>query len=74
MSQASSKEVVASSWNRDVRLSSQLQAMADVLKNWNKTVFGNIFYKKRKIEDKIRGIQRVMDSNSSDFLFNLEKE
>lgn len=48
--------------------------MATVLRDWNKSVFGKVFYKKRKLENRISGLQRTMDSNSSEFCLNLEKE
>lgn len=41
--------------------------------NWNRTTFGNIFYRKKKILDRLVGIQKCSNYPSSYFLQNLEK-
>ncbi|KAF5931671.1 hypothetical protein HYC85_027842 [Camellia sinensis] len=40
---------------------------------WNKTSFGNIFLKKRRLERRLLGVQKALDNQSYSFLLELEK-
>lgn len=48
--------------------------MARNLGDWNKSVFANIFYKKRVLTNKIKGVQKALHNRQSTFLINLERE
>lgn len=37
-------------------------------------MFGNIFYRKRKLENHIRGVQRALECRSLEELVSLEKD
>lgn len=51
-----------------------IEGMARVLHDWSSNIFGSIFKWKRNMSNRIRGVQRELESRSSDFLINLEKE
>ena len=48
-------------------------AFTKVVSIWNKDVFGNIFWKKRNLAARLRGIQCSLASCPNDFLVTLEK-
>lgn len=48
------------------------KSLTAALKNWNDNVFGNIFKRKRKLLNRLAGIQNCMDRGTNPFLLNLE--
>jgi|UniRef100_A0A3N7EKX2 hypothetical protein len=42
------------------------------LKEWNPKVFGNIFYRKKKCLQYLRGIQKALNGGRNQFLHRLE--
>lgn len=43
------------------------------LHTWNKNTFGNILHQKRRIQDRMLGIQKSLDRNQDPQLLQLEK-
>ncbi|OMO54729.1 Endonuclease/exonuclease/phosphatase [Corchorus olitorius] len=56
-------------WSYDARCEEKLKITRNELKHWNKTVFGNIHQKKRKLEEELEEIQINIDQQG-----NIEKE
>ncbi|OMO65780.1 reverse transcriptase [Corchorus capsularis] len=64
-----------SSWeNHDAPIQSKLTKFAEVVKKWNKSSFGNIFQKKKRLLARLRGIQKARCNGENPFLVALEKE
>ena len=63
---------VNGSWNKRANF---LEAVADFTKQtrqWNKEIFGNIIYRKRKLLTRIGGIQRILETSLIIALLNLK--
>lgn len=43
-------------------------------RKWNKEVFGNIFWKKRRLVARLLGIQKALVKNPNAFLLNLQDQ
>nr|POE97400.1 hypothetical protein CFP56_31090 [Quercus suber] len=61
-------------WLEHYELDANLQNFTEVVKIWNKEVFGNIFQRKARIEARLNGIQKALANGPSSFLLNLEKQ
>ncbi|XP_056692109.1 uncharacterized protein [Spinacia oleracea] len=44
------------------------------IKNWNQNVFGNLYYKRKRLLARINGIQLALANKYSGFLVNLERD
>ena len=66
--------VVSEAWNRSLSLQEAIDRFAKKAIDWNKTHFGNIFEKKRRILARLNGIQKAMANRPSHSLVVLEKE
>lgn len=51
----------------------QLKEFQGVLKDWNREIFGNIFYQKKKLLKKLRDIDRRLLHGWNDHLLNSQK-
>ncbi|KAF7826637.1 reverse transcriptase [Senna tora] len=58
------------SWQANPPLFLNLPDFTSKIKNWNKKDFGDLFYRKRKILNRLEGIQRI--NNPCQFLASLE--
>ncbi|KAJ7982509.1 Ribonuclease H [Quillaja saponaria] len=60
--------------HRDGHVTDSLSIFTDVLKNWNHTVFGNIFRRKRQLMARLKGIQTALCKSVNYFLLDLKKD
>ncbi|CAL1363580.1 unnamed protein product [Linum trigynum] len=65
-------QVVEGGWDHQASLPAALEKMATNLNHWNKTSFGSIFHKKRRLMARIHGIQEKMATSFSLGLFKLQ--
>ncbi|XP_074287844.1 uncharacterized protein LOC141612999 [Silene latifolia] len=65
-------EFIASNWDSNNNLVSQLSELSEKLQHWNGTVFGNIFRKKRVLMARIGGCQRELSQGRQGHLIKLE--
>ncbi|GAU49878.1 hypothetical protein TSUD_408170 [Trifolium subterraneum] len=68
------KYFLNSNWEKDTNIVQSLHNLPIQLKKWNKDTFGDIFKRKKKILDRLDGIQNSSNYGHSIFLENLEKE
>ncbi|XP_020412737.1 uncharacterized protein LOC109947231 [Prunus persica] len=67
-------EFIKAEWkNLEGSVSSKLDNLIPLLREWNTQVFGQIFQKKKRILARLQGIQRSLCKGFSPFLSNLEK-
>lgn len=64
--------LVSQAWNFSSSLNSNLASLSSTLSNWKKNVFGNVFRDKRRLMNRINGIQRSRDYGINPFLDRLE--
>ncbi|XP_013607689.1 PREDICTED: uncharacterized protein LOC106314355 [Brassica oleracea var. oleracea] len=62
------KELLAASWNGEMRTPEALVALKAKLKKWNKEIFGDVKQQKEKLISDIRGIQEELERNPTDDL------
>lgn len=74
MNHSSLRDTVLAAWRQEATVGENLNKIASVLEVWNKEVFGNIFQRKRRLANRIRGVQRALEVSDSNFLLNLEKD
>lgn len=67
-------DFVRDNWNSCIDWKPRVKNFTDKIKVWNKEVFGHIERKKRRILNRLRGIQGISDLHGNRFLLNLEKE
>ncbi|XP_019153844.1 PREDICTED: uncharacterized protein LOC109150389 [Ipomoea nil] len=66
------QEVVHDTWNGGLDLRSNLHGLASTLSGWNRTVFGNIHFRKNSLLARIGGVQRMLATRQHRGLFKLE--
>lgn len=44
------------------------------MKEWNKNFFRNLFYQKKRVIAKLKGVQLALSRNANDFLVGLKKD
>ncbi|KAI9124767.1 hypothetical protein K1719_004094 [Acacia pycnantha] len=67
-------EVMNRQWLNNVDAHVNLVSLKQELIRWNKEVFGKIEVRKRRLLNRLMGIQRSIDRRSNPFLVNLEME
>lgn len=66
--------VVKESWSNSTNsYTNCVSDFKDRVSLWNKTTFGNIFLRKKRLAARILGVQKSLDSVSNSFLLDLEK-
>lgn len=65
--------VVQRAWNNSSDIVTSLQNVSTDSIIFNKEVFGNIYLRKRKLENRLRGIQRELERVDLAQLLNLQK-
>lgn len=55
-------KIFRENWQSNLGFVDALTDVSDKLHDWNKQVFGNIFYKKQKLFNKLARIQRALES------------
>ena len=68
------EEFLTRKWHSLYPLMLNLRHLASDLTLWNKDVFGNLYARKRKLWNRIVGIQRLLGAGSSRHLLNLERK
>jgi len=43
-------------------------------KEWNKNIFKNLFYRKKRVIARLKGVQLALSRNANDFLVGLNKD
>ncbi|XP_072074464.1 uncharacterized protein [Arachis hypogaea] len=66
--------VIKSAWNNEYDFPVALNNLTESLKKWNNETFGNIFRKKRRLLNRIQGIQKSRLYGRNKFLDGLEKD
>ncbi|XVF24387.1 hypothetical protein REPUB_Repub13aG0123500 [Reevesia pubescens] len=61
-------------WRKDESLHENLKAFMPAIKEWNTSVFGNIFTRKKKLLARLEGVQRNLEIRPNKFLYKLENE
>lgn len=74
MSRPLFEKFLADNWASDLSLSTNLSKFTEALKVWNKEVFGNIFYRKSRVEARLAGIQKALANGPSAHLLALERQ
>lgn len=68
------EEFVKSNWNPQDPLMRNLQCLASKLTSWNREVFGNLYTRKRRLWNRITGIQRSLVAGSPRHILKLERK
>ncbi|XP_019178992.1 PREDICTED: uncharacterized protein LOC109174182 [Ipomoea nil] len=66
--------LVQRSWDTGRGLTDNIQKISHDLSDWNKTIFGNIFKRKKVLLSRLGGIQRILASTYHRGLCKLEKK
>ena len=66
--------MVANAWRNSALLPVAIENFAKGAATWNRSHFGNIFVKKKKLMSRLNGIQQALASRPSIFLVELEKK
>lgn len=74
MSHGQFADIVQQSWVKGAEVVSSIHELTSSLKTWNKEVFGNIFYWKKRVLARLQGIQKHLNGSNQPFLRRLEKE
>ncbi|KAI9081491.1 hypothetical protein K1719_036512 [Acacia pycnantha] len=67
-------EFMSAVWQEGIDFNELLNFVQQSLRSWNKEVFGKIEYRKRRILNRLGGIQQGIARHNNPFLFRLEKE
>ena len=67
-------KLLLDNWTDHFDLEGNLQQFTEVVKIWNKEIFGNIFQRKARIEARLKGIQKALANGPSNFLIRLNKQ
>ena len=68
------EEFVKNNWNPQDPLLRNLQCLASKLTSWNREVFGNLYSRKRRLWNRIIGIQRSLVAGSPSHILKLERK
>ncbi|XP_030948868.1 uncharacterized protein LOC115972747 [Quercus lobata] len=74
VSDPSFPNVVTNAWRNLALLPMAIESFAKGAATWNRSHFGNIFVKKKKLMSRLNGIQQALASRPSIFLVELEKK
>ena len=67
-------DVVRGAWEQESILPSAIKLFTNRVTNWNKTVFGNLFARKRRLLARINGTQKALSNGPNQFLVQLEQD
>lgn len=68
------KELLLSSWKRELTTPAALDQLQRTLKKWNKEVFGNVQERKEKLMVEIKLVQDLLEHNQTDDLLKREED
>ena len=66
------QDIVRGAW-RENALDRAIHEFTMKARQWNKEVFGNIFWKKRRLAAKLLGIQKMLVANPNAFSFKFAR-
>ncbi|XP_020206760.1 uncharacterized protein LOC109791822 [Cajanus cajan] len=67
-------KVVYNGWNEQSEWANKMSSLQKCLANWNRTTFGNIFFKKQRLLRRLNGISTKLSHERNDFLEELSKK
>lgn len=50
-----------------------IKCLIEYLNQWNRSTFGNVFHRKKKLMARLGGIERALEISLNDFLVNLQE-
>ena len=65
--------MVKEAWSEGGSLHPTTTGFTRKVRKWNSKVFGNLFARKRRVLNRLNGIQRALANNPSELLLQLEK-
>ncbi|KAI9072177.1 hypothetical protein K1719_045844 [Acacia pycnantha] len=68
------EQFLQNSWKEDEEVKEMLVLLQQDLKQWNKEVFGRLEFRKKRLLNRLNGIQNCMARQGNPFLAQLEKE
>ena len=66
--------VVSQAWSCGLNLAESIECFSQESTLWNRTHFGNIFYKKKRLMARLYGAQKALANNPRPSLLNLENQ
>jgi len=66
-------DVVKKAWESNINLHSAIRNFTDRAKQWNRSVFGNLFARKKKVLARLNGAQKALSNGPNNFLIQLER-
>ena len=74
LSNLSFPNIVSKAWSSDRSLVDAIDTFSKEATLWNRSHFGNIHHKKRRVLARIYGMQKALSNFPSSFLINLENQ
>ena len=74
LSHSSFPALVRDAWMSPTVLSQAISNFETKAKEWNKNVFRNLFYRKKRVIARLKGVQLALSRNANYFLVGLEKD
>ncbi|KAI9114076.1 hypothetical protein K1719_014726 [Acacia pycnantha] len=68
------KDFMLAVWKEEKGFNEMLESLQQTLRSWNREVFGKIEYRKRRILNRLNGIQQGLASHHNPFLIRYAKE
>lgn len=68
------KDLLLSSWQRDVSTPEALSRLRIQLKRWNKEIFGDVQVRKERLMNEIKALQDVLEHSQTDDMLRKEEE
>ncbi|KAK7836759.1 putative ribonuclease h protein [Quercus suber] len=66
--------IVKEAWELEANLNVAIKKFTESANHWNRSVFGNLFTRKRRVLARLYGVQKALAIGPSQFLVRLEKE
>ena len=65
--------MVRGAWENETDLPATIKLYTDRANHWNKSVFGNLFARKKRVLARLNGVQKALSNWPNQFLVQLEK-
>ena len=65
--------MVRRAWENETDLPTTIKLFTDRANHWNKSVFGNLFARKKRVLARLNGVQKALLNWPNQFLVQLEK-
>ena len=66
--------MVRNAWEEEDALSRAIRKFTSNARQWNRSVFGNLFARKRRVLARINGLQKALSNGPNHFLVQLEQD